>query len=228
MIETPSPNHGARPDPARIDLIVLHYTGMRTTRAALKRLCDPVAKVSAHYLIEESGAIHRMVNESRRAWHAGVASWEGNADINDRSIGIELANPGHQFGYRPFPEAQMVALDELLADILARRSIPPERVVGHSDVAPLRRQDPGELFDWQRLARRGLAFWPSSAGEAPTPDPHTARSLLTRCGYGHDDEQASFIASLAAFQRHFRPARCDGVLDPETMGLLAAVADQPR
>ena len=122
----------------------------------------------------------------------------------------------------------MTALEALLADILARRSIPPERVVGHSDVAPLRKQDPGELFDWQRLARRGLAFWPSSTGETPAPDPETARALLTRCGYGLDGEQASLIAGLAAFQRRFRPARCDGMLDAKTMCLLAAVANQPR
>ena len=154
MIDTPSPNYGARPARVSIDLVVLHYTGMPTARSALARLCDPAASVSAHYLIEEAGAIHRLVAEERRAWHAGVASWMGATDINDRAIGIELVNPGHAFGYRSFPDAQMDALEALLATILARHDIPPHRVVGHSDVAPMRKQDPGELFDWQRLARR--------------------------------------------------------------------------
>ena len=225
VIDTPSPNHGARPAGGRIDLVVLHYTGMESARAALDRLCDPAAEVSAHYLIDEDGTVHRMVAEARRAWHAGVASWCGARDINDRSIGIELVNPGHAFGYRPFPEAQMAALLPLLADILARHSIPPRRVVGHSDVAPARKTDPGELFDWPRLARAGLACHPDEqvrlrASAAP-PDPASVRALLARCGYATEDP----AAALTAFQRRFRPARCDGVADAETLALVAAVAE---
>ena len=228
MIRTPSPNHGARAEPGRVDLVVLHYTGMASAAAALRRLCDPASQVSAHYLIEETGAVHRLVDEDRRAWHAGIASWQGATDINDRSIGIELVNPGHELGYRPFPQALMAALEALLSDILARRAIPPARVLGHSDVAPQRKRDPGELFGWQRLAGRGLAFWPAAPGAPMAPDPRAARALLGRCGYGLDGTEAALAAGLAAFQRRFRPRCCDGHLDAETMGLIAAVADQMR
>lgn len=227
MIKTPSPNHGARPANGRVDLVVLHYTGMRSAQAALDRMCDPDAGVSAHYLIEEAGAVHRLVDETRRAWHAGVASWAGAADINDRSIGIELVNPGHEFGYRAFPEPQMAALETLLADILARHAIPAYRVVGHSDVAPMRKQDPGELFDWRRLGRLGLAFWCDPQAEAE-PDAEKARALLGLCGYGLAETDGAFVAGLCAFQRRFRPGRCDGVLDRQTMGLLIAAAEQWR
>ncbi len=228
VVETPSPNHGARSESEPIDLVVLHYTGMQCARAAIERLCDPASGVSAHYLIEEDGAVYRMVEESRCAWHAGVASWMGATDINDRSIGIELVNPGHAFGYRPFPEAQMAALETLLAGVLARHEIAPSRVIGHSDIAPVRKQDPGELFDWRRLAQSGLAFWPRSSPAAAPPDAAAARTLLERCGYGLEPGEDSLIAGLTAFQRRFRPARCDGRLDDDTMGLLAAVADQLR
>ena len=221
MIDRPSPNHGPRPDGVPVDLVVLHYTGMRTAGAALARLCDPAARVSAHYLIDEGGESYRLVGEARRAWHAGVSCWAGEADVNGRSIGIELANPGHEFGYRAFPEAQLRALEALLADILARRRIDPARVVGHSDVAPLRKRDPGELFPWRRLAAQGLAWWPPGAGAGAEPDEGRARAALARCGYGWTGEDLSAV--LAAFQRRFRPARCDGVLDGETMGLIAAI-----
>lgn len=228
MIETPSPNHGARPPAGRIDMVLLHYTGMQSARAALHRMCDADAAVSAHYLIEEDGTVHRLVDETRRAWHAGLAGWAGGTDINDRSVGIELANPGHEFGYRGFPEPQMTALEGLLAGILARHPIPAHRVLGHSDVAPMRKQDPGELFDWRRLARGGLAFWPVPAGPSRTPDPAAARVMLQRCGYRLDKTDAGFAAGLVAFQRRFRPTRCDGRLDGQTMGLLAAAAEQWR
>ncbi len=228
VIKTPSPNHDARPGSGPIDLVVLHYTGMPSAQAALERLCDPATAVSAHYLIEEAGAVHRLVEEARRAWHAGVASWMGASDVNDRSIGIELVNPGHAFGYRPFPEAQMAALEALLGGILTRHGISPRRVVGHSDVAPMRKQDPGELFDWQRLARQGLAFWPRQAAAPVPPEPAAVRTLLERCGYGLEVGADSLAAALIAFQRRFRPACCDGRPDHQTMSLLAAVADQPR
>ena len=147
----PSPNHDDRGG-AAIDMLVLHYTGMKTAEAALERLCDPAAKVSAHYTIDEDGTVYAHVPEARRAWHAGVSFWAGATDINSRSIGIELVNPGHEFGYRDFPDAQIAALITLCHGILLRHPIPSARVLGHSDVAPARKEDPGELFPWERLA----------------------------------------------------------------------------
>lgn len=156
-MKRPSPNYNERPAGTAIDMLVLHYTGMKSCAAALDRLCDETAEVSAHYLIDEDGTLYQLVDEARRAWHAGVAVWNGNTNINDRSIGIELVNPGHEFGYRKFPEAQMLTLITLCKEIIARHPISPADVVGHSDVAPDRKQDPGELFDWQRLVDEGIA-----------------------------------------------------------------------
>lgn len=239
MIDHPSPNHDARTDGTPVDMLVLHYTGMETGRAALERLCDPAAKVSAHYLIEEDGRIFRLVPEERRAWHAGVAYWRGNRDINARSIGIELVNPGHEFGYRDFPPAQIEALIELARGILGRHPIPSYNVVGHSDVAPSRKTDPGERFPWRTLARAGIGVWPKQGIESQlvaarvgpadaAPDVVSAQRLLARFGYeveqtGRPDDRT--MLALAAFQRRFRPAQVDGRLDGETMALLnAAVA----
>lgn len=237
-IQRPSPNHDGR-DRA-VDMIVLHYTGMRDRDAALNRLCDPDAKVSAHYLIDEDGALYALVDERRRAWHAGVACWHGETDINGCSIGIELVNPGHEFGYRAFPEAQMNTLEDLCRDVMERYDISAARVLGHSDVAPLRKADPGELFDWQRLAAQGLALW---------PDPGTVDDLSLEQGASGDDVAALQVALAAvgyrlnadgdygdetravvtAFQRRFRPSQVDGRADPETMamldGLLALFVD---
>ena len=224
VIERPSPNHGKRPAGAPVDLVVLHYTGMPTAEAALARLCDPASGVSAHYAIDEAGAVYRLVDEDRRAWHAGVSSWAGEPDVNSRSIGIELANPGHEFGYIPFPDAQLVALEGLLGGIRKRWRIDPVRVVGHSDVAPFRKQDPGELFPWRRLAAKGHAYWPGETGDAASPDEDRARAALTRIGYGFCDESGGLAAVLAAFQRRFRPSRCDGKLDGETMSRIDDVA----
>jgi N-acetylmuramoyl-L-alanine amidase len=154
--DSPSPNWNERKLP--VSLVVLHYTGMETAQAALARMCDPAAEVSAHYMIEEDGTVHRLVAEEHRAWHAGRSYWRGITDINSASIGIELVNPGHEHGYRPFPEAQMEALIPLLAGIMARHNIDPAGVLGHSDVAPARKEDPGELFEWEVLARYGLAL----------------------------------------------------------------------
>jgi len=151
-IDRPSPNTDARRDGTPIDMLVLHYTGMLTGAAALSRLSDPAAKVSAHYLIDEDGTVYRLVAEEKRAWHAGVANWRGVSDINGRSVGIELVNPGHEFIYRDFPQPQMTALIGLARDILTRHSIPARNVVGHSDIAPDRKLDPGERFDWRSLA----------------------------------------------------------------------------
>lgn len=228
----PSPNHDARPEGRDVDILLLHYTGMRSAAEALQRLCDTAAKVSAHYMIDEDGSIWRLVPEARRAWHAGVASWAGAGDVNARSIGIELVNPGHEFGYRRFPEAQMAALEALAHGVLSRHPIPPRRVLGHSDVAPLRKEDPGELFDWPRLARAGIGLWPNGPAEAPAktnaPGPEVSRlqADLARYGYGVPQSgrlDAETRAVLTAFQRHFRPARIDGAADPDTAARLAAL-----
>jgi len=160
ILERPSPNFTERRGVDRPDMVVLHYTGMGSAEAAIERLCDPGPEVSAHYLIAEDGAVTRMVAEEMRAWHAGASRWGGIRDVNSHSIGIELANPGHHLGYPPFPEPQMAALEDLLTGILNRWNIAPERVVGHEHVAPGRKIDPGEKFDWRRLARQGLAAWP--------------------------------------------------------------------
>jgi N-acetylmuramoyl-L-alanine amidase len=231
IIERPSPNHDARPDRQPVDILLLHYTDMESAEAALARMTDPAARVSAHYCVDEDGTVYRLVPEERRAWHAGVSFWAGARDINARSIGIELVNPGHSCGYRPFPEAQMQALEELAHGILARHPIPAHRVLGHSDVAPARKIDPGELFDWRRLARAGIGIWPDSTsfsdpGHADLP-PAIAdlQSKLGRFGY---DVAATGVLdqgtqrALSAFQRHFRPARFDGAPDGETRRILAA------
>ncbi|MEM9682679.1 MAG: N-acetylmuramoyl-L-alanine amidase [Pseudomonadota bacterium] len=200
-------------------MLVLHYTGMVGAEAALDRLCDPAAKVSAHYLIDEDGTVFALVPEEKRAWHAGVAAWRGNRDVNARSIGIELANPGHEFIYRDFPNSQMAALTDLATDILARHAIPSRNVVGHSDLAPDRKLDPGERFDWQGLAAGGIGLWPArprDVGEDPM-------ALLAEYGY-----DVSARHAVAAFQRHFRPGKIDGVLDPETLGLLGGLIESVR
>ncbi len=226
LLDHPSPNHGPRPPGVAIDMLILHYTGMRTAGEAIERLCSADTQVSAHYLVDEDGTVLRLVPEERRAWHAGTSFWAGRRDINSASIGIELVNPGHEFGYRPFPEPQMAALEPLARDILARHPIPARHVLGHSDVAPRRKADPGELFDWQRLARAGIGLWPE-ADAAPAAGIGEAQRLLAAIGYetalsGALDEETR--AAVTAFQRHFRPARCDGALDGETLARIAAVA----
>lgn len=216
MTERPSPNFGPRKsegdkaDP--VDMLVIHYTGMRTGAEALARLCDPAAQVSAHYMIEEDGTVYRLVDESQRAWHAGVSSWRGWTDVNSRSVGVELVNPGHEFGLRPFSARQIDALAELALGILARHAIPARNVVGHSDIAPARKQDPGELFPWEDLAQRGVGLWPGDGrpGRGEAAD-------LADYGYDCSDRQRA----VEAFQRHFRPRRIDGLWDGECAGLLA-------
>lgn len=224
LLEWPSPNHDARPTDGVIDMLILHYTGMTSGEAALARLTSPDAKVSAHYVVEEDGAIWHLVPEDRRAWHAGISFWAGRRDINAHSIGIELVNPGHDFGYRPFPYAQMTALIELCRGLLARHPIPRARVVGHSDVAPRRKIDPGELFDWRALAQAGFGLWPEPL-EGPA-DPAAALKELARIGYeiGQDEADEISRAAIAAFQRHFRPQRIDGEIDSETASLIYGMA----
>jgi N-acetylmuramoyl-L-alanine amidase len=225
-IDRPSPNRGVRPAGTAIDLVVLHYTGMPTAAAALARLCDPAAAVSAHYVIDEDGATYRLVPDEMRAWHAGISAWAGARNINDRSIGIELVNPGHDHGYRPFPAAQMVSLTGLLGDLLRRHSIPRHRIVGHSDVAPGRKTDPGELFDWPGLARAGFGRWPRPVAGATAMSEGEVRRLLVGFGYDVGPPGPDVATVIRAFQRHFRPSRIDGVADAETCARLADLFDQ--
>lgn len=185
-----SPNHGDRRG-QRPELVVLHYTGMADGASARARLCDPAAEVSAHWLIHENGLTEALVPEDRRAWHAGAGAWQGRDDVNSRSIGIELVNPGNE----PFPEPQMAALERLLAQIMARWGIGPAGVIGHSDMAPGRKIDPGPRFDWARLALQGLAVWPAPSPVAEAP----LAESLTRIGYPDAPER------LAAFRLRFRP-----------------------
>ena len=222
--DLPSPNFDDRPSGQTIDMLVIHYTGMVSATAALSRLTDPAAQVSAHYVIDEDGSVIRLVDESKRAWHAGVSKWRGESGVNARSIGIELVNPGHEFGYRPFPEAQMSSLETLARAILARHStIMPGNVVGHSDVAPTRKQDPGELFDWRRLAAMGVGLWPTTAIVEPTPETDVADDLAD-IGYDIADRNAAIVA----FQRRFAPHRLDGVPDLDTRRAIAAVKEAAR
>jgi N-acetylmuramoyl-L-alanine amidase len=216
-IDRPSPSHDDRGGVA-VDMLVLHYTGMKSGAEALARLCDPSAKVSAHYTIDEDGTVYAHVPEARRAWHAGVASWAGEADINARSIGIELVNPGHEFGYREFPPEQIAALITLCHGILLRHPIPSARVLGHSDVAPARKDDPGELFAWAQLAKAGIGLWPQAVAS------DLGAEALIRYGY---DPSAPLDKVITAFQRHFRPKKLDGKWDGECAGLLASLLTAP-
>jgi N-acetylmuramoyl-L-alanine amidase len=246
--ERASPNHDART--VAIDLIVLHYTGMQDGDTALRRLTDNepragdypgpwqapdvapdglLPRVSAHYVVDESGAVWVLVDEARRAWHAGQSRWEGRKDTNDRSIGIEIVNGGHDSGLPPFTEVQIDGVVDLLADICARRGLGPDRIVGHSDVAPARKRDPGEHFPWARLAEAGFGLWPRAA---PALDGRVLegaealsdlRARLIRFGYGVDltgDPLADLRTVVAAFQRRFRPRRIDGIADAETSAIL--------
>ena len=224
ILDRPSPNQRARPAGSPIDTLVLHYTGMQSTAAALDRLRDPAAGVSSHYLVDEDATVYRLVDEAARAAHAGVSFWRGVHDLNDRSIGIEIVNPGHHWGYRPFPSRQIDAVIALATGLLARHPIPVRNVVGHSDIAPDRKQDPGELFPWPTLAARGIGFWPD-VGDADASDPAPAgtdalmRHLLA---IGYPDMGAATV--VTAFQRRWRPDRVDGHADRGTTVRAAAVA----
>ncbi|MEA1013336.1 N-acetylmuramoyl-L-alanine amidase [Sphingosinicella sp. LY1275] len=224
VIDSPSPNFDDRELP--VTMLVLHYTGMEDAASAIARLRDPEAKVSCHYLVSEDGQILRMVDEAKRAWHAGRSYWRTITDVNSASVGIELVNPGHEFGYRPFPEEQMDALVPLVADIVKRHNIPRANVVGHSDIAPARKQDPGELFDWARLAKCGLVLPRPTTG---LMDPHWTDGgfLLALERFGYDVHEAK--AAITAFQRRFRPDNLDGIIDGETRAiLLSLLLDRER
>ena len=234
----PSPNIEARLRGLTPSVLVLHYTGLETVERALDVLSRPDCKVSCHYVIDVDGRIIQMVAEELRAWHAGVSSWQGETDINSASIGIEIQNPGHALGYPDFPEAQMRAVIGLALDICHRRGIVPERVLAHSDIAPSRKIDPGEKFDWPRLFCEGVGFWlppepvdPADAGEgrgAETAAVRDARDLLARYGYGVApsgplDLEMEFV--LRAFQMHFRPQRVDSRLDRSTLMTLRRLVE---
>jgi N-acetylmuramoyl-L-alanine amidase len=223
IVDRPSPNHDARAENP-IDILVLHYTGMRTAEEALTRLCDPEAKVSSHYTVDRDGTIYQHVREDRRARHAGVSYWAGVRDVNSRSIGIEIVNPGHEFGYIPFAEAQIDAVMALSRDILSRHAIPASRVVGHSDVAPNRKQDPGELFPWARLAADGIGLWPGATKLDTQLHPAEFADNLRRFGYGiPPDVEWPLSDAIAAFQRHFRPSCINGIPDAECAAILGAL-----
>ena len=232
IIQKPSPNFDERPS-GPIDILILHYTGMPSCEAALTRLCDPAAKVSSHYTVSEGGEIYRHVDEKFRAHHAGISFWAGAVNLNARSIGIEICNPGHEHGYRDFPKKQIAAVVELCRDIIKRTNILPQRVLAHSDVAPNRKQDPGEKFPWELLAKKGVGHWVK-------PEPLSKKGVSFKRNdagahisamqrmfsiYGYDvdmsgtfDEKTEF--AVTAFQRHFRQKRVDGIADLSTVATL--------
>jgi len=223
IIDAPSPNFNERSLP--VSMLVLHYTGMQDGASAIARLRAPDSGVSSHYVVAEDGQVLRLVPEEKRAWHAGKSWWRGHDDVNSASVGIEIVNPGHEFGYRPFPESQIDALLPLVADIVRRHGIKPPYVVGHSDIAPVRKQDPGELFPWARLARLGLAM------PRPTKnlmDPHWTDGgfLLALERYGYDVRDRK--AAVVAFQRRFRPELLDGIIDGECRAILLGLLLDPR
>jgi N-acetylmuramoyl-L-alanine amidase len=251
-ISRPSPNFDARTRP--IDLVVLHYTGMQDAETALARLTDPepiagrypgpwqapdviadapLPRVSAHYVVDEAGQIYTLVPEEHRAWHAGASSWEGEGDVNARSIGIEIVNGGHDFGLPEFPEAQIEAVIALLKDIFLRwPHLTPACVVAHSDIAPERKLDPGEKFPWKRLADAGVSIWPKPIAFHTEPGEDRVgrvQQQLVAIGYGVEMTgvmDAPTRAALRAFQRRFRPSNVDGLIDEETQMLVAALAQQ--
>lgn len=223
-----SPNCGERRGGAVPHLLILHYTGMADAQSAIARLCACDSGVSSHYVVREDGSIVQCVPERLRAWHAGIACWDGVEDVNSHSIGIEIVNPGHDGGYPPFPTAQVDAVAALCRDVSARWAIAPRHVLAHSDVAPARKQDPGEKFPWARLAKAGVGHWvePYPLAAAAGPEPSGLVELqqaLRRYGYqiapsGEADAQTATV--LRAFQRHFRPARVDGIADRSTRKTL--------
>jgi N-acetylmuramoyl-L-alanine amidase len=233
--ERPSPNNDERPSDEPVDMLILHYTGMQTAQEAIDRLRDPEAKVSSHYVVDEDGTVLRLVPEERRAWHAGVSFWRGHSVLNGRSIGIEIVNPGHEWGYRDFPALQMAAVCDLALAILSRHRIPARNVVAHSDVAPDRKEDPGERFDWQGLAHNGVGIWPVGVPDVGTGGAlrdagglRSVRAALGRIGYDVAPEgplDPALSTVLRAFQRHWRQEVVSGQADAGTVARLHAMAD---
>lgn len=220
----PSPNFGIRRDKAKVTYLLLHYTGMETAEAAQERLKDPVYQVSAHYLIHEDGTIIQMVAEENRAHHAGLGAWKDITDLNSHSIGIELVNKGHEFGYHSFSERQMHALEQLCLDILKRHPIPAAHILGHSDIAPLRKEDPGEKFDWSRLAAHKIGLYPDSTtqktNESPLSESDLALFEQKLHSYGYRwDKKSEKNKIFIAFQRHFHP---------ENLGNFPSMGDLER
>jgi len=229
----PSPNFEPRREGARPSILLLHYTGVASAAKAIDWLSRAESRVSAHYVVDEAGQITQLVAEAMRAWHAGLAVWAGESDINSASIGIEIHNPGHELGYPDFPEPQLSAVEALCRDIIARHDVRLERVLAHSDVAPTRKKDPGEKFPWARLARAGIGHWvtpeplnradPGIARDAAGPLVAAVQTLLASYGYGVEatggfDPKTEFV--VTAFQRHFRPERVDGRVDQSTVTTL--------
>lgn len=229
-----SPNHDSRKGQP-IDMLVMHYTDMLSAKEAIARLCDVEAQVSAHYVVSEDGSVTQLVDESERAWHAGESHWRGHNNVNARSIGIEIANPGHTNGYVPFPKIQMEAVKQLSKEIAARYMMDPRNIVGHSDIAFLRKTDPGELFDWADLAQAGVGVYPFEA--RPLLGPELKRgdrgntvirlqTSLSNWGYGlklDGDFGEKTEKCVIAFQRHYRQNDLSGIWDNECSGILAAL-----
>jgi N-acetylmuramoyl-L-alanine amidase len=236
--ELPSPNFGPRTavnGAVGVRHLVMHYTGMKSCQNALDRLCDTVAKVSSHYVVDEDGTVYRLVPEDMRAWHAGISFWHGQRDLNSTSVGIEIVNPGHEYGYRAFPQVQIDSVIALAAGIMQRHGVKACDVLGHSDVAPGRKTDPGELFPWQTLAEHGIGLWPEDSVTLPGhPDMNGALRRLSEIGYavpltpelGSDilNPDSAVTDVIAAFQGRYRQNKVDGSLDNETATRIAAVA----
>jgi len=228
----PSANYGERVGGRQPDMVLLHYTGMPDVEGAIARLCTAGTDVSAHYIVLEDGRIVQCVPEAKRAWHAGVAHWAGETDINSCSIGVEIVNRGHEWGYPEFPLRQIAAVIALCRGIMLRRNVPAHRVLAHSDVAPARKQDPGEKFPWHSLANSGVGHWvqpaPITRGDglklgAEGEDVRQLQQSLVEYGYGlhvSGKYDTPTLEVVTAFQRHFRPARVDGVADPSTRSTL--------
>jgi N-acetylmuramoyl-L-alanine amidase len=232
--ELPSPNQDDRPADVPIDMLILHYTGMRSAREAIERLRDPAAKVSSHYVVDEDGFVLRLVAEERRAYHAGVSYWRGHSELNGRSIGIEIVNPGHEFGYRDFPLMQLAVVCDLCLSILSRHSIPARNIVAHSDVAPDRKEDPGEKFAWEDLAKNGVGVWPEGVPDLgaggvvrDAAGLRGVRAALADIGYRVVREGAldpALSSVLRAFPRHWRPEAVTGQADSGTLARVLGVA----
>ena len=236
IIQYPSPNYNERPADAAIDTVILHYTGMVSAEAALERMCSEEAEVSAHFMIDEDGTLYQLVDPGKRAWHAGISVWQGRQNLNHSSIGIELVNPGHEFGYRMFPESQLQSLMDLLRFLSETYAIPRERYIGHSDVAPLRKSDPGELFPWKKFADAGFGVFPKKGHSDQTiinktgdngPEIKMLNKQLGIIGYDEFDRDVfgdQTAQTIRAFQAHWRPEGVHGNLDAGTWSALNEVA----